>query len=106
MIGAEQPMRGAPAKGRNLEDEREDSMFSIRAAAMTLALFGAAAVAPASAQEDYPNRPVQILIPNAAGGPTDIFARIMAEGMSKILGQSFVVDPRPGASGQIAARAL
>ena len=81
-------------------------MFSIRAAAMTLALFGAAAVAPASAQEDYPNRPVQILIPNAAGGPTDICARIMAEGMSKILGQSFVVDPRPGASGQIAARAL
>jgi tripartite-type tricarboxylate transporter receptor subunit TctC len=73
---------------------------------MSLALLGAATTTPVLAEDGYPAAPVHVLIPNSAGGPTDIFARIMGEGMSKILGQSFVVDPRPGASGQIAARAM
>ena len=63
-------------------------------------LFASAAIAltPASAQ-DYPSRPVTVIVPFAAGGPTDVIARIVSENMSRSLGQTFVIENVVGAGG-------
>jgi len=55
------------------------------------------------AQQPFPNRPVTIIVPFAAGGPTDVISRIVAEGMGKDLGQAVVVENVTGAGGTIAA---
>jgi tripartite-type tricarboxylate transporter receptor subunit TctC len=55
-----------------------------------------APLAPAVAQ-DYPSRPIRMIIPFGAGGPTDIFTRAIADELSKSLKQSFVMENRPGA---------
>ena len=57
----------------------------------------------ASAQ-DYPNRPITLVVPYAAGGGNDVMARIVGEKMSKTLGQQVVIDNRPGAGGALATR--
>jgi tripartite-type tricarboxylate transporter receptor subunit TctC len=54
----------------------------------------------------YPNRPIKMLVGFAAGGGTDVAARIMAQQMSIVLGQTILVENRPGASGLIAAQDL
>lgn len=69
-----------------------------------LCAFGLLAAVPAgSAPERYPVRPVRVLIPFAPGSATDIVARAIAEELRNSLGQPFVVESKPGASGQIAA---
>jgi tripartite-type tricarboxylate transporter receptor subunit TctC len=68
------------------------------ASAVLLAL-GASATA---AQSAYPNRAVRILIPYAAGGLTDVVARLYADHLRKAFGQNFIVENKPGASGIIA----
>ena len=55
------------------------------------------ATAPARAQ-DYPTRPVEIIVPFAAGGGSELLARLISDGLSKRLGQPFVVLNRPGAN--------
>jgi tripartite-type tricarboxylate transporter receptor subunit TctC len=65
----------------------------------TLALAGARAYA----QDNYPSHPVRMIIPFAAGGPTDIVGRIMGAKMGELLGQQFVVEDRAGAGGNIGA---
>jgi len=62
----------------------------------------ALALAQAAAQDKFPSKPVKILVPYAPGGATDIVARIVAEPMRQSLGQSFVVENKPGAFGILA----
>lgn len=61
--------------------------------------------APAKAQ-DYPNRPVTVIVPFAAGGPTDAIARLTAEGLGRALGQQFIVENVTGAGGTLASTRL
>ena len=70
------------------------------------ALLGAAVTcAPASAQ-DYPTKPITLVVPFPAGGGNDALARLVAEKMSRALGQQVVVENRGGAGGTIATRAV
>jgi tripartite-type tricarboxylate transporter receptor subunit TctC len=77
------------------------SRLVFAAVAAGLALAGA--IAPTLAQE-YPNRPITLVVPYAAGGGNDVMARIVAEKMSRTLGQQVVVENRPGAGGSVATR--
>jgi tripartite-type tricarboxylate transporter receptor subunit TctC len=58
------------------------------------------------AQAKYPNRPIRLLIPFAAGGGTDVVARIVGQRMSETIGQTIVVEAKPGAGGAIAVTEL
>jgi tripartite-type tricarboxylate transporter receptor subunit TctC len=68
-----------------------------------LALIGVGIAAPAIAQ-DYPTRPITLVVPYAAGGGNDTMARIVADKMSRTLGQQIVIENRAGAGGTIATR--
>ena len=69
--------------------------------ALTLATLSAGLVSKAYAQTDYPNKPVRLIVPFTPGGVTDASARLVAEQMSKRLGQQMIVENKPGASGNI-----
>ena len=73
----------------------------IGASALSVAVGGAA-----YAQGRFPDRPIRLIIPWAAGGPADAGFRIMAESVAKKLGQPVVVDNKAGASGVLGAMAL
>ena len=63
-------------------------------------------VTSAVAQERYPSRPITLIVPFAAGGSTDVVARVVAEAMRGALGQSLVIDNRGGAGGSIGTAAM
>jgi len=69
---------------------------------VALAGLGAATLAaPATAQANYPDKPIRMIIAFAAGGPTDVVGRLLAPRLSEILGQQVVVENKPGATGNI-----
>jgi len=57
----------------------------------------------ANADDTYPNRPVRIVVPFSAGGPTDIVGRVFAQKLSELIGQQFYVENKVGAGGNIGA---
>ena len=56
-----------------------------------------------STSQNFPSKPVKLIVPFAAGGPTDVTARILGEGLSKIWNQPVVIDNRAGAGGSVGA---
>jgi tripartite-type tricarboxylate transporter receptor subunit TctC len=68
-----------------------------------IALIVALAGARARAQDSYPSKPVRIMVSFAAGGPTDQVARVMSAKLTELLGQTFLVENRTGAGGNIGA---
>jgi tripartite-type tricarboxylate transporter receptor subunit TctC len=70
----------------------------------TLLGLAAAACLPLSVwAQAYPSKPITLLVPFPPGGPTDLVARVLAKKMSEQMGQSIVIDNKPGANGNIAA---
>ena len=68
---------------------------------LAVSLLAALAAAPALAQ-NYPTKPIRMVVANAAGGPTDLVTRIFALKLGELLGQQIVIDNRPGAGGSVA----
>ena len=68
------------------------------------ALLCSTGLAPALAADHYPTKPIRLLVGFAAGGPTDVIARVLAKDMTATLGQSIIVENKAGASSMIATR--
>lgn len=79
--------------------------MKLRTAALATTALLLAGTVGAMAQ-DYPNKPIRIVVPFAAGGATDTTARIIAEGMQKVSGQPVVVENKPGGLGIIAIETM
>ncbi len=71
-----------------------------------LAFLTAASLATSAAAQDYPSRQVHIIVPFAAGGPADVYARVLAQHLSTSLKQQFIVEDRPGAGSIIGTDAV
>jgi len=78
----------------------------LSAAFASLAACICTAAVAQNASADYPNRPVRIIVPQAAGGGVDIVARIIAQKLTESWGQQVIVDNRPGANGIIGIEAV
>ena len=80
----------------------------VRAGLAAVAVFCAlpAGIGPSQAQTKYPERPVRIIVPYGAGGVADVTTRLVAQKVSEAMGQTFVIENRPGAGGIVGAKAL
>ena len=74
--------------------------------AVALVGAGISVGAGAFAQENYPTRPITLVVPYAPGGATDIIGRVVAEEVSNTIGQRVIVENRPGAAGSLGAAAV
>ena len=72
--------------------------------ATILALIVGVALCTGASAQDYPARPIKLIVPYSAGGPADVVARVIGQRMSAILAQTFIVENRAGAGGSIAGR--
>jgi len=97
-----------PTKEAPQDLKKGDKVFKLlqvkrRTAITALSLLGLTMAAPLSlqAQTNFPTKTIRLIVPFPAGGPTDIFARQYAIGLSRVLNQSVIVDNKAGASGAI-----
>jgi len=82
---------------------RVDTLCMLRACAFVAVLVAASLAHAADATKDYPNRPIRMVAPFAAGGSSDAFGRYLAPKLAERLGQNVIVENRPGAGGMIGA---
>src|SRR6266536_4135305 len=80
--------------------------LSMQAIGRTIAALVAALGCALAFAQDYPTRPVKIIVPFAAGGPADVYARFLGQRLGETLGQPFVVEDRPGAGSGIGTDAV
>jgi tripartite-type tricarboxylate transporter receptor subunit TctC len=73
-------------------------------AALALALFGL--LANSASGQPYPAKPIRMIVPSTPGSPTDVMARLVAQSMSRTLGQPVLVEPRPGGGGIIGTKSV
>ena len=73
----------------------------VLSAVLSIAGLGGAITATQSVAQGYPDKPIRIIVPYGTGGGTDILTRNIADRLAKKLGQSIIVDNRPGADGVI-----
>src|SRR5438046_4003500 len=94
------------AGSRSIEHRRSDMLGAsiVRCAGLVLA-FAVASVGAAIAQS-YPARPIKLVVPFPPGGPVDVTARILTQQVPRALGQTVVVENRPGAAGSLGAKAV
>ena len=83
-------------------------LMHLKLTAMAPALVAAALLAPSAvdAADPYPTRPVKIVVPYVAGGPTDIYGRLLSKNLTEILGNQFIVDNKGGAATIIGAETV
>jgi tripartite-type tricarboxylate transporter receptor subunit TctC len=95
------PAIEAPEGNANEPLKAAVGMITRRAALAAPWLF-----APAAHAQDFPNRPLRIIVPFPPGGITDVLARSVAERMAESLGRPVVIENRPGATGQVGSQAV
>ena len=78
----------------------------MRSRSILLAVFGVLATAGPAVAQNYPTRPITLVVPFAPGGSASTAARSVADKMSETLGQQIVIDNRGGAGGTVATRAV
>ncbi len=98
------PVDGSAA-GRSLSHGRRRAAAMVFGLPMALTL-ALGAASPVGAQERYPSRPVRIVVPFAAGGIADIYARVLGKSMGEQLGTTFVIENKPGAGTVIGTEAV
>jgi tripartite-type tricarboxylate transporter receptor subunit TctC len=76
-----------------------------RSLAAAFAALACVAAAPSASAQDYPTRPIKLVLPFGPGGIADISSRLVADALGKRLGQTVIIDNQPGAGGVVAARA-
>ncbi|MBN9408247.1 MAG: tripartite tricarboxylate transporter substrate binding protein [Burkholderiales bacterium] len=81
-------------------------MINRRHCLATLGALAGAHALPVWAQADFPNRPIRLLVPFAAGGAPDVLARLITQSVTQSAGYNFVIDNRPGGNGIIATDAV
>jgi tripartite-type tricarboxylate transporter receptor subunit TctC len=82
-------------------------MMTGKPAILAIMLASAFILGPSANAQDYPNRVIRLIVPFPPGGPTDVIARIVANSTSPLLGQTMVVENRPGgAAGTVGTRAV
>src|SRR5262249_33517081 len=97
------PTKAAPgARERPHQEERMVKHVLLTGIIAVAAAFDAG---PAAAQP-YPDRPIKLIVPLSAGGPPDVVARVVADQMGARLGQTVVVENKPGAGATIGTRAV
>ncbi len=78
-------------------------MFKLRIASIITLVVVATVLLPSSHAQTWPNRPVRLIVPWAAGGVTDVLARLIAPKLSEKFGKQFIIENKPGAAGNIGA---
>jgi tripartite-type tricarboxylate transporter receptor subunit TctC len=92
-----------PEIGDRASDARygEEIVRKIQVLMMAAAALASLATAPFANAQDFPNRPIHVVIAFPAGGPTDFVGRVISEKMKAVLGQSVIIDNKPGANGTL-----